>query len=268
MPGAGNRNRMRPAPACACQSAAAAGLPDSSHPPPTQPSPLPGANDPQRRAAEQEASRIAKRAADALRQSRLQCQQAPVNQPTWTGRSGGAGLPPAGRSRFGATANPRLAAAAAQQEQAAAAAVAGMAGGGARRFGGAAPGPSGAGVAGGGGAAPRSAEILARLRERQAAAAQAASAAAAAAAADPAVEQAQLLAAQVASFLESRGGSAPSDELVAHFQASVGAAQLPVFRGVLKQVARLQRQPGGGKAWVLKPEYGAAAAAVAAPGAS
>lgn len=127
--------------------------------------------------------------------------------------------------------------------------MAGMAG---RRFGGGAPGPSGGGVAGGGGAAPRSAEILARLRERQAAAA---SAAAAEAAADPAVERAQLLAAQVASFLEARGGSAASDELVAHFQPSVGAAQLPLFRGVLKQVAQLQRRPGGGKAWVLKPEY-------------
>jgi DNA excision repair protein ERCC-6 len=96
------------------------------------------------------------------------------------------------------------------------------------------------------GAAPRSSDILARLKERQAAAA----------AADPAVAQAQLLAAQIASFVEARGGAAASDELVAHFQASVGASQLPVFRGVLKQVAHLQRRPGvSGKVWVLKDEF-------------
>ena len=215
-----------------------------------------GANDPQRRAAEQEAARIAKRAAEALRQSRLQCQQAPVNQPTWTGRSGGAGLQGAGggQPRFGRAANPRLGPAA-QQEQAAAAAAAAGASGPGRRFGGGGSAPAGlsAGAgAPGAGAAPRSAEILARLRERQAAVA---SAAAAAAAADPAVEQAQLLAAQIASFLEARGGAAPSDDLVQHFQSAVGAAELPVFRGVLKQVAALQRRPGGGKQWVLKPEY-------------
>lgn len=117
---------------------------------------------------------------------------------------------------------------------------------------GARPPLAGAGAGAANGTAPRSSEIIARLRERQAAVA---SAAAAAAAADPAVEQAQLLAAQIASFLEARGGAAASDELVQHFQATVGAAQLPVFRGVLKQVAALQRQPGGGKQWVLRHEY-------------
>ncbi|KAL4452053.1 hypothetical protein ABPG75_007715 [Micractinium tetrahymenae] len=205
-----------------------------------------GANDPNLRAAEHEAARIARRAAEALRQSRLQCQQAPVNQPTWTGRSGGAGLPASsGQLRFGRATNPRLQAAAAPPQEAPAAAASG------RRFGGG--GSAGAGLPAGtaAGAAPRSSEILARLRERQAAVA---SAAAAAAAADPALDQAQQLAAQVASFLEARGGSAGSDELVQHFQASVGAAQLAVFRGVLKQVAQLQRR-GAGKSWVLRPEY-------------
>ncbi|PRW57121.1 CHROMATIN REMODELING 8 [Chlorella sorokiniana] len=220
-----------------------------------------GANDPQRRAAEQEAARIAKRAAEALRQSRLACQQAPVNQPTWTGRSGGAGLPGAGggQPRFGRATNPRLGPAAQVEQAAAAAVAAGGSSGTGRRFGAGARPPlagAGAGIGAGAGAAngaaPRSSEIIARLRERQAAVA---SAAAAAAAADPAVEEAQLLAAQVASFLEACGGAAASDELVQHFQSTVGAAQLPVFRGVLKQVAALQRRPGGGKQWVLRPDY-------------
>ncbi len=200
-----------------------------------------GAHDPNLRAADHEAARIARRAAEALRQSRLQCQQAPVNQPTWTGRSGGAGLPANdGAPRFGRATNPRLqpGAAAAQGPPA------GRSAGG--RFGG---GSAGAGLPAG--AAPRSSEILARLRERQAAVV---STAAAAAAADPALDEAQQLADRVASFLEARGGSAASDELVQHFQGSVGPAQMPLFRGVLKQVAQLQRR-GAGKAWVLRPEY-------------
>lgn len=210
-----------------------------------------GANDPNLRAEEHEAARIARRAAAALRQSRLQCQQAPVNQPTWTGRSGGAGLPASdGQPRFGRATNPRLQPAGAAPPQGPPAA-------GGRRFG--AGGSAGAGLPGGtaAGAAPRSSEILARLRERQAAVA---SAAAAAAAADPALDQAQQLAAQVASFLENRGGSAASDELVQHFQASVGPAHLALFRGVLKQVAQLQRR-GAGKVWVLRPEYASAGVA-------
>jgi hypothetical protein len=72
------------------------------------------------------------------------------------------------------------------------------------------------------------------------------------------VERAQALAARISSFLQARGGAAASDELVSHFQASVGAAQMPLFRGVLKQVAALQRRTpaeGGGKEWVLRPEF-------------
>lgn len=64
------------------------------------------AHDPERKAAEQEAAKIAKRAAQALRQSRLQCQTGPVNQPTWTGRSGTTGAP--SQPRFGSRVNSRL----------------------------------------------------------------------------------------------------------------------------------------------------------------
>ena len=51
------------------------------------------ANDPEILAIDREASRVAQRAAEVLRQSRAACLNAPVGLPTWTGKSGGAGAP-------------------------------------------------------------------------------------------------------------------------------------------------------------------------------
>lgn len=106
-------------------------------------------------------------------------QAAPVNEPTWTGRSGGSGAPGA---RFGATANLRLAQAASLGSGAAspsqqalpapqAAGVPSAAGTSVAAFGGGLAGTTG-------GVAPRSSVLLARLRERQAAVNAAASSAA------------------------------------------------------------------------------------------
>ena len=76
-----------------------------SHPPLLPPARLPGvhslvdhqaietANDPETLAIDREASRVAQRAAEVLRQSRAACLSAPVGIPTWTGRRGGAGAP-------------------------------------------------------------------------------------------------------------------------------------------------------------------------------
>jgi DNA excision repair protein ERCC-6 len=203
-----------------------------------------GAHDPQHRAAEREAGKIAARAADALRQSRLQVQSAPVSQPTWTGRSGGAGAP-----RFGAALNPRLlhrAPSAASDADSAA--------------GGAAPAAPrfGSGVLAGtaGGVAPRSSEVLARLRQSQQAAA--------AAGAAPEVAQARTLAERIAAFLRERGGAAPTADVVARFRREVGAADVAVFKGLLRQVAELQRRRGG-KVWALRPEFVGAADAADGP---
>lgn len=101
-------------------------------------------------------------------------QTAPVNQPTWTGRSGGGGAP-----RFGASANQRLARAASAEAPASEAAAPAAAGGQAAAAAGGGLGRFGGGLAGTtGGAAPRSSVLLARLRERQAAVDAAASSAA------------------------------------------------------------------------------------------
>lgn len=61
---------------------------------------------------------------------------------------------------------------------------------------------------------------------------------------------------RIVAFLASKGGSAPSAEVVSSFQEVVPQAELPLFRHVLQQVARLQRSAtGGGKQWVLAPEF-------------
>ena len=110
-----------------------------------------------------------------MREQPIPVQAAPLNQPTWTGRSGGSGAPAS--ARFGAATNLRLARAVAspgntpssssQQPppQAEGGAAAGGGGGGAE---GAAAGAGFGGALAGttGGIAPRSSVLLARLRER------------------------------------------------------------------------------------------------------
>lgn len=222
-----------------------------------------------------EATRIARRAAEALRQSRLQIAQAPINQPTWTGRSGLAGAPGAAAAaqpqRFGRAVNPRLQRAltaaepASQQQQQQQPLAPGPAVNGAvpaaaaqppqpaRRFG------SGALAGAVGGVAPRSADILAQVRARQAAVAAAGHEAGGGGGSSIELERAQLLGTQIVSFLESRGGAAPSGDLVQQFQGEVqGEAAAALFRGVLKQVAQLQRR-GALKVWALRGEFGAGA---------
>ena len=69
------------------------------------------------------------------------------------------------------------------------------------------------------------------------------------------VSRAEALTFQVVAFLEGRDGAAPTADLVDHFQPRVPAAQMPLFRQLLKQVASLRRQADGRKLWALKPEY-------------
>ncbi|CAM6103711.1 unnamed protein product [Calypogeia fissa] len=57
---------------------------------------------------DQEAGRVAQRAADELRRSRMLRSSDNIAVPTWTGRSGEAGAPSSVRRRFGSTTNTRL----------------------------------------------------------------------------------------------------------------------------------------------------------------
>ncbi len=180
----------------------------------------------------------------------VQIAQAPINEPTWTGRHGGAGAPAAqgaAARRFGKVAAQRPAAAAAP-------ARAGAGGGGA-----------GLSAAGGG-----SASVLAQLRARQqqldgpaARGSRAGPAAAAAGPAGPAAGgaaadvSAQRLAAEIVSYLQEEGGAnkeVEGSKLVAAFRSRVNSDQKHVFQQLLAQVAVLNRRTGG-SFWKLKREF-------------
>jgi len=322
-----------------------------------------GAHDPEAREAAAAAAKLAERAAEKVRQSRLACQAAAVHVPTWTGRHGAAGLqmgrttgsgsnrrsspmqPAAGaaeddgrgaaaapKGRFGRVVNPLLtarplyaappAAAAAPSPGSSSAAdrpqserspalgdgsasdgaqpgrPAGLGGStvAARAFSGQLAGTTG-------GAAPSSAALLAQLRQRQASIATAdaglavprqfgrantpgqtspspeppasSSAAAGATAAGDgdhrgsgaqyssrdgsASEEtaAVALAEQISDFIQAAGGSAKSEALVAHFGSMLQASEMPLFKQLLRRVAKLQPgAQGQGKVWVLQPTNG------------
>uniref|UniRef100_A0ACD5VN39 Uncharacterized protein n=1 Tax=Avena sativa TaxID=4498 RepID=A0ACD5VN39_AVESA len=66
------------------------------------------ANDDEKLRLEAEASQVAQRAAEALRQSRMLRSRDSIAMPTWTGRSGAAGAPSSVRRKFGSTLNTQL----------------------------------------------------------------------------------------------------------------------------------------------------------------
>jgi DNA excision repair protein ERCC-6 len=203
-------------------------------------------NDPESLAADAEAARVAARAAEALRRSREECMRAPVNAPTWTGRSGATGAPPQALDR---------------RQPAAAAPHPGATGAGARRprFGAVAT-ATGARSAGGE-AAGSSAALLNQLRARQQSLAaggvpprdspEASGARAGggssgrggggAPSPEPDIDSqaAQQLAAHIVQYLDRQCGAereAPSTALVAAFRSQVADANLHLFSQLLGQV--------------------------------
>jgi len=227
------------------------------------------ANDADRRIAEREANRVAQRAAEMLRQSRLACQRAPVNQPTWTGRSGVAGAPGVNSNGgglavvplFGRTINPRMkkdvdlekgvGVVVSEHQQD------GSGGGGtvdltaainidnSRRFG--VTGLAGASH----GSAPTSSQIIARFKQKQH---QSANGEGGGGGGGAVMSRAEHLAQRVATFLDGNGGSAASNRVVHAFRNEIGPNDAVLFRGVLREVAQL-RMRRGEKVWELRPEF-------------
>ena len=159
--------------------------------------------------AEAAARRAAARAAAALAASAAEATTAPINVPTWTGRSG---APPPPRPRFG-----------------------------------------GGGAAGAG--APGSAALLARLRARAGGAPAAAAPPSPASPLDPAATD---VADRLVRFLAAAGAAGvPSVAVVAACGGGGGPDDAPLFRAVLRGVAKLTSVPGGGgvKRWVLRPAF-------------
>ena len=196
--------------------------------------------------AEREAAKIAAKAAEALKRSRRAVLSAPITEPTWTGLSGRAGAP-----RFGKTLNPRLGESI----------NAGKSAGISKRN---APvkvskkqtptNGSSARLSSDRAAPLASSVLLARMRERSGGMPTAGSTDEF----DPDVTRGRDIGSRVMQFLRSNGGCASSEDVAAAFQGEIGSGDAALFRGVLRQVATLQRRQLGGagkSTWVLRPEF-------------
>jgi DNA excision repair protein ERCC-6 len=169
-----------------------------------------------------EAKRVAERAATLLRDSFEQRRRDGVSVPTWTGRSGGAGLP--ANRRFGLSLNPTVAGGSRAANGSGNAPSAGNSSFFAQ--GQRAQGPLG------------STSLLQRIRERQDAAGEA----------GPEAEASRLLR-QLCEFMARQGGRCTSQQLVEQFKTEGLDARL--FKQLLKEAAR--RESDG--SWVLKEAW-------------
>ncbi|KAI3806081.1 hypothetical protein L1987_21973 [Smallanthus sonchifolius] len=203
------------------------------------------AHDEEKVRLDEQASQIAYRAAEALRQSRMIRSRESISVPTWTGRSGTAGAPGSSVARkFGSTVNSKLVTKTRPDEGSS----------NNKRF-----------VAGAsGGKALSSSELLAKIRGTQE---QAASDAldhqlGAGSSSNGRTRsthnlggvQPEVLIRQICTFLQQRDGISDSASIVKHFKERIPSEDLPLFKSLLKEIATLEKNPSG-SSWVLKPEY-------------
>ncbi|VVB06815.1 unnamed protein product [Arabis nemorensis] len=189
---------------------------------------------------EHQASQVAQRAAEALRQSRMLRSRESISVPTWTGRSGCAGAPSSVRMRFGSTVNSQLTQTTANKSSTIKNAIS-------------------AGLSSG--KAPSSAELLSRIRgsREQAIGAgleqlQPPPPSSSGASSKVGSLQPEVLIRQICSFIQKRGGSTDSSSIVNHFRDRVPSEGAPLFKNLLKEIATLQKDQNG-SFWVLKTEY-------------
>ncbi|XP_059626044.1 protein CHROMATIN REMODELING 8 [Cornus florida] len=215
------------------------------------------AHDEEKIRLEEQASQVAQRAAEALRQSRMLRSQESISVPTWTGKSGAAGAPSSVRLKFGSTINSQLINNSKPLEESSS--------NGASR-------PNGFAAGASAGKVLSSAELLARIRGNQERAVGdglehqfgiASSSASRGRAVDNEPSrsslnlsgvQPELLIRQICTFLQLRGGSTSSASIVQHFKDRIPSKDLPLFKNLLKEIATLEKDPNGSK-WVIKPEY-------------
>ncbi|KAK5813409.1 DNA repair rhp26 [Gossypium arboreum] len=208
------------------------------------------ANDEEKVRLEEQASQVAQRAAEALRQSRMLRSHDSISVPTWTGKSGAAGAPSAVRKKFGSALNTQLVKPSGES--------------------------SSTGIAAGAaaGKALSSAELLARIRGNQEQAIgaglehQFGSVSSSSNTTRPTISrtsrsrsssnsssvQPEVLIRQICTFIQQKGGSTDSASIVDHFKDRIPSNNLPLFKNLLKEIAKLEKDPNGSR-WVLKPEY-------------
>eukprot|EP00268_Persea_americana_P030994 TRINITY_DN30080_c0_g1_i4.p1 TRINITY_DN30080_c0_g1~~TRINITY_DN30080_c0_g1_i4.p1 ORF type:complete len:1228 (+),score=289.36 TRINITY_DN30080_c0_g1_i4:235-3918(+) len=211
------------------------------------------ADDEEKMRLEEQASQVARKAAEALRQSRILRSQDSVSVPTWTGRSGAAGGPSAVRRKFGSTVNAQLLSSTKPLE--------GPSNGGT----GNPPGfVAGAPV----GKALSSAELLSRIRgtkekaEHDGLEHQFGLASHSNRRMQPLADgessksfnKPDVLIDQLRSFIQLSGGSTTSAAIVRHFKDKTPSKDLALFKNLLKEIAIL-RKDADESTWVLKPEY-------------
>lgn len=208
------------------------------------------ANDEEKMKLEEEASKVAQRASEALRQSRMLRSRESITVPTWTGKSGAAGAPSSVRRKFGSTVNSHLVSS--RQPE-------GVSSNGGSKLNGLAVGATS-------GEALSSGELLARMRRNQQQAVsdglehQLATATPSngrersRSAASSSGVLPELLIRQMCSFIQRKGGSTTSASIVDHFKDMIPSKDLPLFKSLLKEIASLEKNPNG-SSWVLKPEY-------------
>lgn len=212
------------------------------------------AHDEEKMRLEEQASQVAQRAAEALRQSRMLRSRDDISVPTWTGKSGTAGAPSSVRKKFGSTVSSQL--------------IKPLEGSSSNKTG--EFNSFGAGASAG--KVLSSSELLARIRGNQENAVGAglerqfevaSSSANVARFADTRTSrsskkasdvQPEILIRQICTFMQQRGGSSNSACIVEHFKDRVPSKDLPLFKNLLKEIATLQKDPSGSR-WVLKPEF-------------
>lgn len=215
------------------------------------------AHDDEKMKLEEQASQVAQRAAEALRQSRVLRSRESVAVPTWTGKSGAAGAPSSIRRKFGSTVNSQLIRNSKPTEEL--------------------PKnqdnkPNGIAVGASAGKALSSAELLARIRgnqekavgvglEQQFGLASGSASRGRSVGNNPARSShnlssvpPEMLIRQICTFIQKRGGRTDSASIVQHFRDRIPSKDLPLFKNLLKEIATLEKNPDG-SSWVLKPEY-------------
>ncbi|KAF0901180.1 hypothetical protein E2562_038190 [Oryza meyeriana var. granulata] len=212
------------------------------------------ANDDQKLRLEAEATQVAQRAAEALRQSRMLRSHESFSVPTWTGRAGAAGAPSSVRRKFGSTLNSQLVSSSRPSETS---------------------NSRGQSLQVGAlnGKALSSAELLARIRgTREGAASDAlehqlnlgsasnhtssssGNGCASSSSTRSMIVQPEVLIRQLCTFIQQHGGSANSTSITEHFKNRVLSKDMLLFKNLLKEIATLQRDANGAT-WVLKPDY-------------
>ncbi|KAL3531219.1 hypothetical protein ACH5RR_010541 [Cinchona calisaya] len=215
------------------------------------------AHDEEKMKLEEHASQVARRAAEALRQSRMLRSRESVAVPTWTGKSGAAGAPSAAGRRFGSTLNSHM--------------INNNSSSAVELINREANRPNGLVAGASSGKALSSAELLSRISgdqeravnqgiEHQFGLASSSNNLRRSADTRPSMAsknsavQPEVLIRQLCTFIQQEGGSSSTVSLVNHFKDRISSEDRPLFKNLLKEIATLEKNSGG-SFWLLKPEY-------------